>query len=338
MFSTTTHFLKIVNRQVCIAVCLLTAFLPQAQAQQTATFTFSDGLSDTVLKPKMEAEIGRLLTEINAAAAANRPLQLQDISITVEARQALERRWEHSSHFTCWDEDNVQPCLTDLTGYEVRDIPVTMLNPNIKGDRLRQLVICFSRQGIITDVHPQLPELTYNNIVAGSRDVKDLERRMEIMKWVEQFRSYYDEKDLSSIEKVFSEKALIITGRVINTRQIAGDKVMLRPEVVYNRQTKKQYLSRLAQTFRKNSYIKLTFSDIHIGQHGGTGKENIYWVGLNQKWESEHYSDDGYLFLVWEFPDGGGDPLIHVRTWQPDQPSLPLKETDKFNIHDFFIP
>ena len=61
-------------------------------------------------------------------------------------------------------------------------------------------------------------------------------------------------------------------------------------------------------------------------------------MGLNQKWESEHYGDDGYLFLVWEFPDDGGDPLIHVRTWQPDQPNLPLKEADKFNIHDFFIP
>ena len=23
-------------------------------------------------------------------------------------------------------------------------------------------------------------------------------------------------------------------------------------------------------------------------------------------------------FLLWEFPENGGDPIIHVRTWQPE--------------------
>ena len=325
-------------RKIIVTVCLLAGILIPTLAQQDVTFRFSDGLHDAMLRSQMESSIGLLLTEVNRAAAADRPLQLDAIRMTAEARQALEHRWDRSSHFSCWDEDNVQQCLTDISGYEVRDIPVTMLNPNIKGDHTRQLVICFSRDGVITDVHPQLLEFSYKNIMTNSRDVQDLERRMEIMKWVEQFRSYYDEKDLASIEKVFSEKALIITGRVINTRHYENDMVTLRPEVVYSRLSKKQYLDKLARTFKRNSYIKLTFSDIRIGQHGGTGKNNIYWVGLNQKWESEHYGDDGYLFLVWEFPDDGGDPLIHVRTWQPDQPNLPLKEADKFNIHDFFIP
>ena len=30
----------------------------------------------------------------------------------------------------------------------------------------------------------------------------------------------------------------------------------------------------------------------------------------------KHYSDEGYLFLVWDFSDEE-NPKIHVRTWQP---------------------
>ena len=44
----------------------------------------------------------------------------------------------------------------------------------------------------------------------------------------------------------------------------------------------------------------------------------IYGVKLKQKWQSDSYSDTGYLFLMIDFinPD---KPLIHVRTWQPEK-------------------
>lgn len=316
---------------------LLLLFLASCvMAQQRVTFHFSDGLQDETLKSLMEGEISKLLTEINRAATANRPLQLRSIKMTQEARTALQNRWNRSSHFRCWDEENVQRCLTDYSGYEVRDITITMLNPNIKGDRTRELCIGFSRQGTITDVHPQIAEYTYQQVMGNSQNVEDLKRKTEILKWVEQFRSYYDEKDVASLEKVFSDKALIITGRVINTKAHTSDMAALKQEVVYSRQTKQEYIDRLAAAFRKNSFIKLSFSDIKIGRHGS--KENIFWVGLKQKWESQHYGDEGYLFLVWEFPEDGGDPLIHVRTWQPDEPQRRLEDNEKFNINDFFIP
>lgn len=304
-------------------------------AQNRVTFQFSDGLQDAALKTRMEKEISNLLTEINQAAKANRQLQLKRINMTNGARTALQNRWSKSSHFQCWDEENVERCLTDYSGYEVRDITVSMLNPNIKGDRTRELCICFSRQGVITDVHPQLAEFNYQQIMNNSYTIEDQQREMEILSWVEQFRSFYDEKDIESLEKVFSEKALIITGRVIQTKRHANDMATLKPEVVYSRLSKKEYLKKLASTFQNNSYIKLSFSDIQIGRH--RAKENIFWVGLKQKWESQHYGDDGYLFLVWEFPTDGGAPLIHVRTWQPDLPERRLAEDEKFNINDFFF-
>ena len=44
----------------------------------------------------------------------------------------------------------------------------------------------------------------------------------------------------------------------------------------------------------------------------------MYGVRMPQSWTSRNYSDEGYLFLLWEFPENGGDPIIHVRTWQPE--------------------
>lgn len=43
-----------------------------------------------------------------------------------------------------------------------------------------------------------------------------------------------------------------------------------------------------------------------------------FGVRLRQEWKSSTYSDEGYLFLLWEFPEDGRDPIIHVRTWQPE--------------------
>ena len=44
-----------------------------------------------------------------------------------------------------------------------------------------------------------------------------------------------------------------------------------------------------------------------------------YGVRLRQTWKSSTYSDEGLLFLLFEFPTDGSDPIIHVRTWQPER-------------------
>ncbi|MCI6830321.1 MAG: hypothetical protein MR924_13905, partial [Prevotella sp.] len=49
-----------------------------------------------------------------------------------------------------------------------------------------------------------------------------------------------------------------------------------------------------------------------------TKDKTMYGVRLHQSWKSSTYSDEGYLFLLWEFPEDGSDPIIHVRTWQPE--------------------
>ena len=50
---------------------------------------------------------------------------------------------------------------------------------------------------------------------------------------------------------------------------------------------------------------------------------------LRQEWRSSTYSDEGYLFLLWDFPEDGGDPIIHVRTWQPEMVGGVRQQPDK---------
>ena len=57
---------------------------------------------------------------------------------------------------------------------------------------------------------------------------------------------------------------------------------------------------------------------------------------MRQHYDSDIYSDDGYLFLLWDFRDPTA-PQIHVRTWQPAFPKgqPPLEEDEVLNISSF---
>ena len=316
------------------AITLLLSCVAVAQQVQ---FRFTDGIQDNGLKTKMETQVMRLLTEINRAAAADRPLQLQEVRMTSQAATSLSKLWA-ASHFRCEYTDNAQPCLMDASGYEVRGIAVTMLNRQMKGERLREVCINLAKDGTITSVHMALSNNMYLSLMANSRNVTDMRRKLEIMNFVDKFRSYYDEKDIDALRQIYSDDALIITGRVITHKSYAGDKPSMKQEVVYRKQNKEEYLQNLKKTFDRNRYIRLTFDDIKI--YGHKSKPNYYGVSLRQDWRSSTYNDNGYVFLLWEFPDNDDEaPVIHVRTWQPQMVGGKLLDKDSvFNINDFFIP
>ena len=95
-------------------------------------------------------------------------------------------------------------------------------------------------------------------------------------------------------------------------------------------------MSRLAETFRKNKFIKVKFDDIVVKRH--SAKAGFYAVTLRQDWQSSTYRDNGYVFLLWEFKEGQS-PVVHVRTWQPEMVgSRKLDPDEVFTENDFFIP
>ena len=320
------------------SIALLFLCVAWAEAQNY-TLKIRGGISDEGLKQKMEVRVSALLTELSQATKAGRLLRLQPVVMTEQAKESVTRLWD-SYHFLCDYTENEVLCLTDVNGYEIRNIPVTLkpMGSGYTGEKEKELTISLTRDGIISGVHMALSNNAFHAVVNKGVDVTDTRRRLEILNFVEAFRSYYDEKDIASLQQVYSDDALIITGRVIQRRSFQNDQPTLKPEIVYSKKNKEQYLKSLESTFRRNKFIKVSFDSIQVVRH--PAKPNFYGVTLHQNWKSSSYQDDGYVFLLWEFKDDNDEhPIVHVRTWQPDRiGAKPLAKKDIFTIDDIFIP
>ena len=154
-----------------------------------------------------------------------------------------------------------------------------------------------------------------SKVISGKLEEKDADNRRMILNYCEHLRTSYTTKDIDFLRQVFSDQALIIVGNVVKTADnnsaagIEGDE-----KVTFSLKTKKQYLERLEMVFAANKKIDVKFTDFRIMRH--PTMEGIYGVSMKQKYTSDRYSDDGYLFILWDFRNKSM-PLIHVRTWQP---------------------
>lgn len=167
-------------------------------------------------------------------------------------------------------------------------------------------------------------------ILSGKLSEDDADKRRMILNYCEHLRAAYTTKDIDFLKQVFSEHALIIVGNVVRERPNAETGYMSEERVIYNIRTKKEYIERLGKAFAENKKINVRFSDFRIMRH--PTMEGIYGVTLRQQYKSEKYSDDGYLFLLWDFRDKSM-PLIHVRTWQPAKDTG--KDGTTISISDF---
>ena len=199
-------------------------------------------------------------------------------------------------------------------------------------DEYQEAVISFDKQGNVESFYLSISMNLYMNVIKSNLELTDLRRRQLILDYVEQFRTAYNQKDINFLNQVFSDDALIITGKVITTKHREG---FTSQKIQYNKQSKEQYIKNLKGVFARNSYIKVTFDEIQVMRH--PVNPNFYGVTLLQGWTSGKYHDDGYLFLLWDFTNEDA-PQIHVRTWQPDKiggKALPKDEV--FSLSDFDI-
>lgn len=317
-----------------IATCVINA--------QTIRFAFEGTSADmaSFSKTSAESSISKLLTEINRADKANSSLNLYGINMEENAKTKLRKFWSNM-HFSCEDADNIEKCLQDAQGYQVRNIPVTLhpLDNTYHGSVEKTIVISLNKSGQISGVRTALDRQDYKKVMETGKVVTDERQRREILKFVEDFRCYYNQKDTAALRRIFSNDAIIITGSVIMTKS-GGDVNAMTSKIIYKQSTREEYLNKLQGIFNRNKFVDVGFDEITVKRNGATGKERFYGVTLKQKWHTDRYSDEGYVFLLWEFKDNGEPPVIHVRAWQPDKypDGKPMKEDDILDMNDFFIP
>ena len=293
-----------------------------------------DGIDNATVKAKMERTMSSFLTEVNNAQSSKRALNFGGMGLSTNVQSSVSMLWENSP-FECTDEEIMEHCIQTGSGYQVRNIPLMMrpTDSSFNEDEYQEAVFSFDLSGNLESFYLTLSMNLYMNVIKSNKSVTDLRRRQLILDYVEHFRTAYNQKDKEFLEAVFSDDALIITGKVIPQR--VRDNIQLPARVEYTRQTKRQYMTKLSQFFAANKHIKVTFDEIRVVMH--PTKSEWYGVTLHQGWTSDRYHDDGWLFLLWDFSNED-HPTIHVRTWQPDKiEGKKLPDEEIFSLDDFNI-
>lgn len=305
---------------LCSLVMLLASLSTHAV---NVTLTTDEGYNNPAMVQKLQNNLAALLTEINAAYQQKRDLNLGNLPLHVavageaDVKDELATLWD-MTHFQCDDEEVVDRLwpMRDGTFY-VRQIPM-ILDPDgdvVKESKFQEVTVTFDRNGNISEFRFAL-DAQVSESMEKCGNVANVERRTIILGFVERFRTAYCRKDINFMNQIFSDDALIITGTVVQNRP--NDMGQSSSKVVYNRQNKQQYLANLRRAFARNKYIEVKF-EVLDGECGVTQSQNnpnVYGVRLRQEWRSSNYSDDGYVFLLWDFRDEN-HPEIKVRTWQP---------------------
>lgn len=304
-----------------------------AQLEQTR-LVLTDGINGSV-KQSIEDNVSWLLQTCNEAVMTGKKPDMDGNSITKEARKAVEEMWK-TSPMACPVSQIEEICIQTSTGYQVRNIPVTMMaaNDSVKD---QELVVSLTDQGMIDGVSIAISENKYKEIMSEHESVSDLYRRQVIVDFVENYRTSYNRKDLKYIESVFSDNALFITGKVVKEKPKSDYALrsLSSEKIVYQKRTKKEYIANLKKVFASNKYLNVIFDEVEVIQHPKL--TDIYGVTLKQEWNSDRYRDVGFVFLMIDFQDEL-HPLIQVRTWQPEKlDGRVLARDEVFNLGDFDI-
>ena len=152
--------------------------------------------------------------------------------------------------------------------------------------------------------------------------------RNVLINFLESYKTAYALKRYDYINSIFSDDALIITGSVLKHTASNEGQVMSKQAVKYTRQTKSEYMKKLQHIFRSSEFINLRFADNQVRKSGVGGE--IYGIQIKQDYFSSSYGDTGYLFLMVDL-NNPKEPVIHVRTWQPEKdPNFGLIDLSHF--------
>ena len=193
----------------------------------------------------------------------------------------------------------------------------------------------FDDKGVLIDINTSITENLYQTFVKQSEFGKDWDKRQQIIKFVEKYRTAYLTRDIETVDLMFAEDALILVGRKIKRKKLPENAVQFHklgnePDFEYIKLTKKNYINRQRNVFRSQKDIFLDFSSFDIIRKGNA--KNVYGVEMRQSYASTTYSDEGYLFLLIDFTER--DPLIYVRAWQPNEwNDSSLVRTANFRIY-----
>ena len=329
---------NIILLMLIMSACFMSSFKTGAQSEdEKVWFAIKDGMENLALATTIENNTTTFLNACNTAIRTGKKPDFPATIFSKSGKTDVTNFWNASPLATSKMFISEKCVQKSSGGYQVRNIPVVM--PDAPEEKQEQeIVIDYASDGKIESISVSIEETRIRAVLEEYNSMEDFNRRQIIIGFLENFRTAYNRKDIKYVETVYSDNALIITGKVVKiapTKDKAINALMGSEKIVYTTFTKKEYVANLKLTFARNKYIDIEFDEIDVVSHPKNDK--LYGVTLRQKWGSSTYNDTGYLFLMIDFADEAW-PMIHVRTWQPDKfEGKELPKDQIFNLNDFNI-
>ena len=166
--------------------------------------------------------------------------------------------------------------------------------------------------GKIDGVQFSLEERSLTNIMEDKSI--DETARLALVNFMENYKTAFAFQDWDYVASIFSDDAIIITGRVIKRQETMADgRQTIINDYKLSKQSKEQYIRRLRATTKE--WINIKFGSTLVE---GSKQKDIYGLSMSQDYYSNNYGDHGYLFLLIDNTDPE-QPLIRIRAWQPNE-------------------
>jgi len=290
--------------------------------ERNVTFQSEELKKESTISAGVKKVINDLLMYLQ-----DRNLKYDNELFTAEGFEAYKKLLVYGNASILKIEDNFTSYSMGKLTF-VRGIPCTFSFQNNSVKFSENLCIELNAEGKIQNITFSLSDTALKDIMSQER--WPISSRLQIIHFLENYKTAYALKRYDYIEKIFSDKALIIVGEKIEeSEQIDGSKYSLTGDnYEYIRLTKEQYLSRLRKVFSKNEFINIRFEENIVKKRDN--QSEVYGINIRQNYFSSNYADQGYLFLMVDMADSA-KPMIYVRSWQP----LKSFNGHRINLSDF---
>lgn len=192
------------------------------------------------------------------------------------------------------------------------------------GEKFREnVVFMFTQDGKIDNVSFGLGYKAETDLFCNMAEEQYASVRSAISNFLESYKTAYALGRFDYLDMVFSDDALIVTGKEI--KKMVGDSehgFHMEKKVVKTRQSKDQYLANLKAAFDSKEYVNIQFVNNYIqpSRRSIQNGRDVYGIQIRQDYFSNNYKDQGYLFLRVDVTDPDA-PIVSVRVWQelPDE-------------------
>ncbi len=280
-------------------------------------FQFAYDFKNKEFKQKVENNISALLTELTKTSNNNDTIRLSGVNISKEASRRLKYLCKNYT-IHCLFKFNVQGYLHDINGYQVRQIPVIVTpvgNDNEKKNK--SLVISFDKKGTITGVRIGIEDNLTIDVFSTISSTSDLKRIRFMLKTIEDYCSYYMEKNLDALKNDFSNDLFCVyndNGKPIEKSELCRyvllnnhkDSIAFKP---------KRYINIIRKMFCDNDIFNINISNIELTRHSANPNYYALWFNIDiVSNKTTQQTVDGLVFILWNFEDED-HPVTPIKIW-----------------------